>query len=269
MTAEVRFVALDDVTLRCRIDGAGNAPWLVFSNSLMTDLSLWDAQVAAFADRFRVLRYDQRGHGDSSIPAEDCRFDTLVADLAALFEHFDIRAASVVGVSMGGVTALGLAARYPERVARVAICDCQPASTPAGAAAWDERIALARGQGMDVLAEATVSRWFASQAAPARARIRAMVAATRLEGFVRAARALQNYDFRPDVDALRCETAFIVGASDAALPQVMRQVADQVDGASYRVIEGAGHLPNVEQPALFNEAIEQLLARPFTNRNGN
>lgn len=259
-------VAVNGIGLRCRLDGPPGAPWLVFSNSLMTGLDLWDAQVQHFANRFRILRYDQRGHGSSAVPSGDCSFEALADDLAALLEHFGATAATVVGVSMGGVTALALAARHPARVALIAACDCQPASTQAGAAAWDERIALAQADGMAALVEPTVARWFqpgfVRRDPPALGCVRAGIAATPLQGFVRAARALQRYDLRPALPALRLPAAFIVGEDDGALPGAVRAMADACPGASFTAIPDAGHLPNVEQPAAFNAALSALLAIP-------
>ncbi len=259
-------VTIDGIGLNCRLDGPEGAPWLVFSNSLMTDLSLWDAQVAAFAGQYRILRYDQRGHGGSAVPPGDCHFDTLSDDLAALMAHFGVTDATVVGVSMGGVTTLGLAARHPDLVARVAICDCQPVSNPAGAAAWDERIAIARDGGMAKLAGATTGRWFRPDTLAANPptvdQVRTMIATTPVDGFVRAARALQNYDYRPHLAALTIPTLFVVGENDAALPQAMRGMADACPGSTLTVIPNCGHIPNVERPDTFNAALTALLAIP-------
>lgn len=261
------IVAVAGLGLRCRVDGPAGAPWLVFSNSLMTDLTLWDAQVPAFAGRFRILRYDQRGHGGSAVPPADCTFDALAEDLAGLLDHFGVTAATVVGISMGGVTALALAARHPGRVARIAACDCQPASTPAGAAAWDERISMAQAGGMAALVEPTVARWFRPdtirQDPPALRQVRAGIRATSLDGFVRAARALQEYDLRPALPMLRCPVAFIAGAADGTLPATMRATAGSCAQATFTVIPDAGHLPNVEQPMPFNAALSTLLTAPL------
>lgn len=256
---------IDGLGFRYRVDGRSGAPWLVFSNSLMTDLSLWDAQVAAFGDGFRILRYDQRGHGGTDVPPRPCTFDRLVADLLALLDRCGVAQASVVGVSMGGVTALGLAASHPDRVARVAICDCAPGSTPAGAAAWDERIAVARAGGMAALAGPTLARWFRPETVaadpPALRAVGLTIARTPLAGFERAAHALQDYDFRNLPARLRCPTAFIVGAMDAALPDTMRAMAEAAPGATFTAVPEAGHLPNVERPDIFNQALNALLAR--------
>ena len=263
------MLSVNGHALRVRVEGPQGAPWLVFSNSLMTDLSLWDRQVAAFGAGQRILRYDTRGHGGSAVPDGDCDFPGLVADLAGLMRQVGASDATVCGVSMGGVTALGLAARHPDLVARVAVCDCQPTSTPAGATAWEERIAVARAGGIAALVEPTATRWLrpgtVAANGPAVMAVRRMVAATPLDGFVRAARALQNYDFTPDLAALaarRSPTAFVVGAEDAALPQVMRGMAQACSGASLTIVPECGHLPNLEQPRAFDAALESLLTTP-------
>ena len=268
MSAGVQSIDVAGQRLRIRVEGPDGAPPLVFSNSLLTDLSLWDAQAASFADRYRVVRYDQRGHGGSAVPDADCSFDQLIDDLAGLLARLSLADATVCGVSMGGVTALGLAARYPGLVARVAICDCQPASTEAGATAWDERIAMAQREGMEALAGATASRWLRPQTvrdggACVRAVLR-MVGATPLDGFVRAARALQRYDLRPDLGRLATRgmpAAFVVGAEDAALPQAVRSMADAVPGATLAVIPDCGHLPNLERRAAFDAILSTFLTR--------
>src|SRR5690606_22564823 len=136
------------------------APWLIFSNSLMTDLSMWDDQVAALGGSFRILRYDQRGHGGTDAPAGKYTFDTLTADVIALMDALQIPRASFAGISMGGMTALFLAQRHPDRFERIVAADCGPASNPAGAAQWQERIDLAAAKGMEALVDITVNRWF-------------------------------------------------------------------------------------------------------------
>ncbi len=263
------MITLNGQALNVWVEGPDGADWLVFSNSLITDLLLWDGQVAAFGASHRILRYDARGHGGSAVPDADCDFDTLVADLAGLMQHLGIADATVCGVSMGGVTTLGLAARYPGLVRRVAICDCQPASAAAGAAAWDERIALAREGGMAALVEPTAARWLRPETVaangPAVAAVRRMVGRTKREGFVRAVRALQNYNFAPELAALAgrgCPTAFMAGAQDAASPQAARAMADACPGATLTLVPECGHLPNLERPAEFNVALAALLATP-------
>jgi 3-oxoadipate enol-lactonase len=257
------FIRLGDLTFRCRVDGAANAPWLVFSNSLMTDLTLWDDQVAAFGDRFRILRYDQRGHGGTDVPALPADFDQLSGDLAGLFDAFGIAQAVLVGVSMGAVTALRFTAEHRSRVSALVLSDGNAATPPNGAAAWDERIAIAALNGMPALVEPTVSRWFAKSSyaagGPVLDKVRAMIRRTPFDGFVRAVAALQSFDFRADLGRIACPALLLAGAEDGALPTAMRGMADAIPGAEFTVIEAAGHLPNIEQPASFNRRLAAFL----------
>lgn len=266
MPSEFMTVALHGLRFRCAVDrrpGAGDRPWLVFSNSLLTDLSLWDDQVAAFADRYDILRYDQRGHGGSEVPPGDCTFDALADDLAGLMAHFGIGAAVIVGVSMGGATALRLLARHPERAVGAAICDAGAATPPGGREAWEERIALAQTGGMAALVEPTIKRWFTPDQIESEAagRVRPMIAGTPLEGFVRATRALQDYDLRPDLPNLRVPVLTLAGSEDGATPAAMRDYSARIPQAAFVVIEGAGHLPNIERPDAFNDHLGAYFGR--------
>jgi len=257
------FVRLGDLTFRCRLDGPAGAPWLVFGNSLMTDLTLWDDQVAGFGDRFRILRYDQRGHGGTSVPALPADFDQLSQDLVGLFDRFGIAQAIVAGVSMGAVTALRFGALHPGRVQALVLSDCNAATPPGGAAQWDQRIAIAAYGGMAALVGPTVDRWFtlASRDAggPAPARVRAMIRHTPFDGFVRAVAALQDFDCRADLARIACPTLLIAGAMDGTMPAGMRRMADEIAGAEFALIEAAGHLPNIERPAAFNRVLAGFL----------
>jgi 3-oxoadipate enol-lactonase len=261
-------VQIGPITFRCQIDGLDNTerPWLVFSNSLMTDLSLWDDQVKAFGGKYRILRYDQRGHGGTTVPAEACNFDDLAADLLQLFDAFRIAKAVVAGVSMGGITALRFAGRYPARVSALVVSDATSAA-PAGAqTVWQERIDLARrGGGMQALVGPTLERWFRPDSISAKAkaveRVRTMIAATPQQGFELAAAALMSFDFNADLASLRCPIRMVVGEGDGALPQVMRDMAASNAAADFVAIAHAGHLPNIEQPAAFNDALTSFLAK--------
>ena len=257
-------VPVDGLDFRCRLDGPEGAPAIVFSNSLLTDLSLWDAQVAAFGDRFRILRYDQRGHGGTPVPATPATIGRLAEDVAALMTHFGLSGATFVGVSMGAATGLCLAARRPELVAAVVAADGQAATAPGGAQAWQERMDFAAAQGMGAFAEATLRRWFspASFAAsnPAIDRVRAMIRATPEPGFVACARALQSYDLRADLPGLRQPVLLIAGEADGAMPKTMRAMAEVIPKARFVEIPEAGHLPPIEAAAPFNAAMAGFLA---------
>src|ERR1700685_4360336 len=141
-------------------DGPDGAPWIVFSNSLATSTAMWDEQAAGLKDSFRVLRYDQRGHGGSDVPPGRYAFDTLLADALGLMNALSIKTAHFAGLSMGGATALGLAERHPDRFGRIIVADSPCQSTSQSSQQWEERIAVARQQGIEALVEPTVARWF-------------------------------------------------------------------------------------------------------------
>jgi len=260
-----RAIRVSDSGLRlnARVEGPEDAPWMVFSNSLSVNLSLWDGPVAAFGSRFRFLRYDQRGHGNSDAPADDFTMDDLASDLLALLDYFNVDKAVLVGVSMGCTTVLRCAARAPSRCLGVVGCDGQWRSAPGAAAMWEERFAVVRERGMEAMAEPTVRRWFQpgffSKNPDEIERIKAMIAATKPEGYFGCGKALQNYDFRADYPALAVPTLFLVGAQDGDLPKVMREMADATPGSLFQIINECGHLPNIEQPESFFKAVDDFV----------
>lgn len=255
-------VKANGITFNVQIDGPEGAPWLVFSNSLATNLSMWDEQATYFRSRFRVLRYDQRGHGNTEAPAGKYSFDVLVADVVALFDALSIAKAHFAGISMGGMTALGLAERHPDRLASIAPCDCTPNSTPQSAQQWQERIDVALARGMGDLVEVTVDRWVPPETkngAPAVAdKVRGMIAATPVNGYVGCASALQDFDFRPDLRTIVLPALLVVGTKDATLAG-MRQLHADLPGSTLVELDGAGHLSNLDQPNEFNRALDRFL----------
>jgi 3-oxoadipate enol-lactonase len=250
------------ITINYQIDGPEGAPWLIFSNSLITNLSMWDDQAAELKTSFRVLRYDQRGHGDTQATDGKYSFDLLANDVIALMDALSIPRAHFAGISMGGMTALFLAQHHAERFDRIIACDCGPASTPASAQQWKERIDLAADKGMEALVEPTVNRWFPPEfvatKAPVLDKIRGMIKATPLKGFAGCAQALSDYDLRPGLAGISRPTLLIVGTKDATLAGI-RQIKEAVPGAVLVELEGAGHISNVEQPAAFTRAIRDFI----------
>ncbi|KAN0060687.1 hypothetical protein ACQY0O_007345 [Thecaphora frezii] len=252
-----------------------SAPWVVLVNSLMTNLSMWDAVLPTLAQRFNILTYDQRGHGLSSVPAEACSVAQLADDVAYLLDSLSVpKAYAVVGVSQGGATALSFALRHPDRYERLVACDTQPASPAANRAAWDERIELARTKGMAQLAAVTVPRWYGAGSAASdevRTVTARMVESTPLEGFVQGARALQGYDL---VEAGLVEAIvkssnqgkrhlLLAGEADGKLPETLEAFAQKLQSAGAVVemakVASAGHLPMCDQPEAFLEKVVPFL----------
>jgi 3-oxoadipate enol-lactonase len=255
-------INVNGLSFNYQIDGPEGAPWLIFSNSLLTNLTMWDDQTAALKDSFRVLRYDQRGHGGTQVTDGKYTFDMLTADVIGLMDALSIKRAHFTGISMGGMTALFLAQRHPDRFDRIMACDCGPGSTPASAQQWNERIDLAADKGMDALADVTIPRWFPAEfvatKAPVLDKVRGMIRTTPIKGFAGCAQALSDYDLRPGLAGITRPILCVVGTKDATLAGI-EQIHANVPGARMVKLEGAGHLSNLEQPQAFTRAISDFL----------
>src|ERR1700685_1682109 len=222
------------ITINYQIDGPESAPWIVFSNSLATTTAMWDEQAVALKNSYRVLRYDQRGHGGTDAPAGRYAFDTLLADALGLLDALRIDKAHFAGLSMGGATALGLAERHADRLDRIIVCDSPCQSTPQSAQQWEERIAVAQKQGIEALVEPTVGRWFPAE-------------------------ALADHDYTPAIATVKRPVLFMVGEKDGATPTAMRKLHEKLAGSRFVELPGAGHISNMDRPVEFTRAIAGFL----------
>jgi 3-oxoadipate enol-lactonase len=248
--------------LSAQVDGQEGKPWLLLSNSLATNLTMWDDQIEVLTRTHRVLRYDTRGHGQSSAPAGPYDFPMLVGDMVALLDHVGADRADVMGLSLGGMTALGLGLSNPDRVRRMVVCDARADNPPPFVTSWDDRIAAVIAGGLEAIREGTLSRWF-SPACPAEVRDRAgqMILATPVAGYIASARALQGLDYLRHLGELPVPVLYVVGAEDmAAPPTAMQGMADATPGARLVTLPGLAHIPNMERPDLFNQAVGPWLA---------
>jgi 3-oxoadipate enol-lactonase len=259
------LIEANGITFNCAVDGPAGAPWVVFSNSLMTDLSMWDAQAEALSEHFRVFRYDQRGHGKTEATDGGYDFNLLIGDLVALYDAVGIDRAHLVGISMGGMTAMGMAERHARRLGRLVVADARGKSSVPAAEAWRARIAIAEAEGMEALVEDTIRRWFPAETIAARPahldRVREMIGATTVRGFAGCAMALCDFDFESEISTIEAPTLFIVGSRDGVLPAAMARLAEQVPGACLRELAGAGHLSNLDAPAEFSSALLEFLTK--------
>ncbi|MCT1352015.1 3-oxoadipate enol-lactonase [Gordonia hongkongensis] len=246
------------------VTGRPDGPAVVLSNSLGSTHRMWDSQVAALEERFRVVRYDTRGHGDSPVPPGPYSIDELADDVIALLDRFDIERAHLVGLSLGGMTMMRVAARNPERVDRLALL-CTAAYLPP-AQGWTDRAALVRADGTSAVAAAVVQRWFTpgylAANTEARQQFEAMVAATPAEGYAACCEAISAMDQRSDLSSIIAPTLAIAGADDPATPpDLLRVIVDAVPNGRLLVVPDSAHLANAEQvdtitPALI-EHLEQ------------
>ena len=208
------------MTLDHRLHGPAGAPVLVLSNSLGTTQQLWERQLPALAERFRVLTYDHPGHGASSLPDEPCTVGGLARDLLALVDELGIERFSLCGVSLGGMVGMTLALEAPERVERLVLaCTSAYVGPPDG---WSERARIARAEGMAGLVDAVVGRWFTPEFErddpKTVARFRAMLAAIPAEGYARCCEALGAWDARDRIRAIAAPVLVVAGEDDPATP---------------------------------------------------
>jgi 3-oxoadipate enol-lactonase len=247
--------------LNVRVDGTAG-PWVLLSNSLAADLTMWDDQVELLAQGRRVIRYDTRGHGGSEGPAGPYDFALLVADMIAVLDHAGADRADVVGLSLGGMTALGLALAHPERVGRMLVCDARADAPPPFVAGWDERIAIVEEKGTGALVGGTLQRWFTQAASPGVIeRAGAMIRGTSANGYIGCARALQGLDYLRHLGGMTVPVTYLVGAQDMGAPQAaMQAMADATPGGRLIVLPDLAHIPNMENPGVFNAALAAWLA---------
>jgi 3-oxoadipate enol-lactonase len=252
------------VSFNCRIEGPEGAPWVVLSHSLATDLTMWDELAAALAARYRVLRYDMRGHGGTQPISGDYTLAMLVGDVVGLMDALKIDRAHFCGLSIGGMIGQGLALDRAQRIKSASICDAPHTATPPFSQAWHDRIAQVRQGGIESIVESTVMRWSSAGLAERRpdiiARLKAMIRRTSADGYCGCAAAIAGLDYGPRLGQIRLPVQFITGAEDhGAPPENAREMHRRVPGSRFVEIERAGHISNVEQPAQFNAAILGLV----------
>ena len=231
------------------VDGPADAPVVVLSNSLGATRGMWAPQVPALAERYRVVTYDNRGHGESPAPAGPYSLDDLVDDLVALLDEVGADRAHVVGLSIGGMIAMRLAAREPDRVDRLAVLCSSAAPDPQG---FLDRAVAVRSGGTAPIAPTVVSRWltppFAAEHPDLVARLEAMIAGADDEGYAACCEVVAGVDLRDDLGRITAPTLVVSGADDPALPpEHQRRIAEGIAGAELLTVGPAAHLANLER----------------------
>ena len=239
------------------LEGPDGAPALVLSNSLGTTLGMWDHQAPALRERFRLVRYDARGHGGSPAPPGPYAIEDLGRDVLSLLDRLGIGRASFCGLSIGGMTGMWLASAAPERFERLVLC-CTAARLPPEA--WQARARTVRAEGVGAVADAVVERWFTPQFranCPETAQWAGeMLRGTDPEGYAGCCEAIRDMDLRAMLASIAAQTLVISGAEDPAIPPEHGElISNAIPGARFEVVQNAAHLANVEQPEEITRAV--------------
>lgn len=258
-------ITTDGAELRFQMEGNPADPVIVCVNSILTNFSIWDDVAAALrkgvnGKTYRTLRYNSRGYSQQDPNSNPTRFDLLADDLEYLLDRVNVdKAHAVLGVSMGGVTAINFAIRHPQKLAKFIACDCNVAAGEANNKAWADRVELAKTQGIPALAQITVERWFTPEnhSSANFEKTLEMVKAASLEGFEQNAGALSNYDLKEHLAGIKTPGLLIAGEGDGKLPEVMQTFG--IPGTTFKEIPKAGHLPMLENHEDFMKALEGFL----------
>jgi 3-oxoadipate enol-lactonase len=258
----VTFFEVNGIRLHFRLDGSAEGPPLLLSNSLGADVHMWDAQVPALSPRYRVVRYDGRGHGASGFSAGPYDLDLLGRDALGLLDHLDIERAHICGVSMGGLVALWLSVHHPERVASAVFANtAAKIGTPD---TWGERISIVEKKGMPGIRDFLLERFFTSGLVERDPETVERVGRTLVEmppdAYVASCRAVEGADLRREVETIRAPSLIVASTEDRSTPLADSEwLHARIPNSRLVVIERAAHLSNVEQPGRFNEAVVSFL----------
>jgi 3-oxoadipate enol-lactonase len=255
------FLSTPTLRVHYEISGPSDAPVIVFSNSLGTELTMWNPQASAFAEHFRVLRFDGRGQGGSSVPPGPYSIEMLAQDVIDVMDGLSIGRACFCGLSMGGMVGMMLGRRHAPRFHKLVLCSTSPKIGTAES--WNSRIEAVRSEGMAGIVPSVLERWFTSAfrdaANPAVANTRQMLLNARPEGYIACCEAVRDMDQRETVSQIHLPTLIVAGADDPVTPPADgKWLAEHIAGARYLELPAA-HLSNVEAAAQFNTEVLQFL----------
>jgi 3-oxoadipate enol-lactonase len=257
----VPFVGTKDLRMYYELDGPPNAPTLVLSNSLGTNLSLWDSQLSVFSQSFRVLRYDSRGHGQTSVTQGEYSVEVLGRDVLQLLDALNLQRVNFCGLSIGGMTGMWLGVNAPQRLENLVLSNTAP--TIGKLDTWNERIRTVRESGTKAVAQQVVERWFTPDFRASDpdqvGKTRSMIESTTTDGYAGSCAAVRDFDFWEKVGTIRAKTLVIAGTHDLSVPPSDAQkLAKQIPGARYIELPAA-HISNVEAASRFTDAVSAFL----------
>lgn len=247
----MRFIELNQLAINIASSGSHARPALVFVNSLGTDFRIWDYVLPGFESHFHLIRYDKRGHGLSDAPAGAYCLQDHIDDLDALLAKLKISQAIICGVSVGGMIAQGFCAQHPDRVLGLVLCDT--AAKIGTTELWNERIDKVTQGGIVSIADAILERWFSEHyRRQNRAELsgwRNMLTRTPVVGYAGTCAAIREADLTESTRTIACPALAVCGDQDGATPpDIVRTLTELIPGSRFKLIDGAGHLPSIEQP---------------------
>lgn len=253
-----------DIDLHYTVEGDG--PWITLSHSLACDSSMWDDQMPWLTRHFKVLRFDTRGHGQSSAPQGPYTLDALADDAYHLMQNLGIQHTHWLGLSLGGMIGQTFALKYPQLIQSLGLAATTSRGLPAAAAMWADRARIARTQGMQALLEPTLARWYTAPSREAKLpvieRIAKTILGTPAEGYAGCCEAIAGLDLTDRLSAITCPTLVVVGTEDQGTPPEMsRIIHEHIAGSQLHLIPQAAHLVNTEQPTAFNQVMQDFLLR--------
>lgn len=253
-------IELNNITIHYQEDGTADGAPVVFANSLGTHLRLWNPILPHLPEGLRIIRYDMRGHGQTTVPKPPYSMGALVSDIEALLDHLGVKDAVFVGLSVGGLVAQGLAAKRRDLIRALVLSNT--AAKIGTHEIWQGRFDLIREGGMEAVADATMERWF-SKAWHGTDQIqywRDMLTATQPDGYIGTGQAIAGTDFYTTTAALTLPMLAIAGAHDGATPpDLVRETQELVKGSRFHLIRQGGHLPCVEQPEEYAQVLSEFI----------
>jgi 3-oxoadipate enol-lactonase len=252
------------IEVNYEVHGKEGAPWLVLSHSLACSVRMWDPQIAALKDQYRILAYDTRGHGASSAPKGAYTLELLADDLHFLLRELKIEKVHFCGLSMGGMIGQTYALRYPGALRSLTLADTTSRYPAEAWPLWQERIATAQAKGMAPLAQATLERWFTEPFRRSNAgavdAIRKLILATPVAGYAGCCHAIPKINLTARLREIKCPILVIVGEQDPGTPPSMaREIHENAPGSTLVVLPQAAHLSNLEQPEGFSRTLRDFL----------
>ncbi len=258
-------ITANGISVNYTLDGPATAPVVTMSHSLATDLSMWDPTLPALTGRFRVLRYDTRGHGGTDAPKGAYTLDQLADDALALLKALGISRTHWVGLSMGGMIGQTLGLKAPQVFASLALCDTSSRIPAEAKPLWQDRIRTAETQGMEPLVQGPLERWFTEPFRKSRGdvidKVAKMIRSTPAAGYAGCCHAISALDLTDKIGAIKAPTVVIVGEDDPGTPVAASKVINErIAGSRLEILPKAAHLSNMEQPEAFNKALAGFLS---------